>query len=137
MKWTDDLSVGVDLIDSQHKSLIDAVNDLFNACSKGLGRKKISETMQFMKNYTVTHFGDEEKLQQKYNYPDYPNHKKLHAEFVSKINEYSKKLDSEGASIALVAEFNTFVTNWLIYHISREDKKIGWHIAKTEAQNKA
>lgn len=135
MKWTDNLSVGVELIDSQHKALINAVNDLFEACSKGLGRKKISETMEFMKNYTVTHFGEEEKLQQKYSYPDYPNHKKYHAEFINKVDEYSKRLDAEGANIALVAEFNTFVSNWLIYHISREDKKIGQHIAKIEAQN--
>lgn len=133
MKWSDDLSVGVDMIDSQHKSLINAVNELFDACSKGLGRKKISETMEFMKKYTVTHFGDEEKLQQKYNYPDYSNHKKYHAEFVKKVVEYSDKLDKEGANIALVAEFNAFVTNWLIYHISREDKKIGQYIAKINA----
>jgi hemerythrin len=38
MKWTDDLSVGVELIDTEHKSLINAVNELLDACSKGLGR---------------------------------------------------------------------------------------------------
>ena len=129
MKWTDDLSVGVDLIDTEHKALINAVNDLFDACSKGLGRKKISDTMIFLQNYTVTHFADEEKIQKQSGYPDYQNHKKLHTEFVAKVMEYSKQLEAEGPTIGLVATFNSFVSNWLIYHISREDKKIGEYIS--------
>jgi hemerythrin-like metal-binding domain len=128
MNWTDDLSVGVELIDTEHKALINAVNDLFDACSKGLGRKKISETLAFLQSYTATHFGDEEQLQKESGYPDYPNHRKLHSEFVAKVVEYSKQLETEGPSIGLVANFNSFVSNWLIYHISREDKKIGEYI---------
>lgn len=128
MKWTDDLSVGVDLIDSQHKSLIDAINELFNACSKGMGRKKISETLEFLQNYVATHFRDEEEVQRKCGYPDYAAHKKLHSDFVKEVMKYSDRLEAEGPNVALVADFNTFVTNWLIYHISREDKKIGQFI---------
>lgn len=128
MKWTDDLSVGVELIDSEHKSLINAINDLFDACAKGMGRKKISETLVFMQNYVKTHFSDEEKLQRESGYPDYENHHKLHETFIKRVDEYSDRLEKEGASIALVADFNSFVTEWLINHISREDKKIGLHI---------
>jgi hemerythrin len=86
--------------------------------------------MEFLQSYTVTHFSDEEKLQKECGYPDYVNHHKLHADFVKKIGEYSKRLETDGANIALVADLNGFVTNWLIYHISREDKKIGQHINK-------
>jgi hemerythrin len=132
MIWTENLAVGVDMIDNQHKALIQAINDLFDACSDGKGRKKISETMDFLQNYVGTHFGDEEKLQQKYGYPDYNNHRKLHAEFVSSFLVYKNQLETEGPSIALVAKFNSFVSNWLIYHISREDKKIGEFIKSKE-----
>lgn len=128
MKWTEDLSVGVELIDNEHKSLINAVNDLFDACSKGLGRKKISETMAFLQDYVVTHFSDEENLQKTSGYPDYINHHKLHTDFIARVGEYSRRLETEGAGIGLVANFNSFVSNWLIYHISREDKKIGEYI---------
>lgn len=128
MQWTDDLSVGVDLIDNEHKALINAINELFDACSKGLGRKKISDTLNFLQNYVKTHFSDEENLQKECGYPDRPNHMKIHAAFVNDVSKYSKRLETEGANIALVAEFNGFVTNWLIYHISREDKKIGQFI---------
>lgn len=128
MKWSDDLSVGVELIDTEHKSLINAINELFDACKKGQGRKKISDTLVFLQNYVKTHFSDEEKLQRECGYPDYENHRKLHAGFIKKVGEYSDRLESEGANIALVADFNGFVTSWLINHISREDKKIGLYI---------
>lgn len=135
MKWSENLSVGVELIDSEHKTLINAINDLFDACGKGLGRKKVSETLAFLQNYVVTHFSDEEKLQKECGYPDYINHKKLHTEFIANVDKYSKRLETEGTSIALVADFNGFVSNWLIYHISREDKKIGQFInQKNSAQ---
>lgn len=128
MKWTEDLSVGVELIDTEHKSLINAINDLFDACSKGMGRKKIADTLEFMQNYIKTHFSDEEKLQRECGYPDYENHRRYHANFIGKVDEYSKRLSDEGPNIALVADFNGFVTDWLINHISREDKKIGLYI---------
>lgn len=125
MVWSDTLSVGVKQIDDQHKALIQAVNDLFEACSEGKGRQKIADTMEFLQNYVVMHFGEEEKLQQCCGYPDYSNHKKLHTEFINAFLGYKKQLETEGPTISLVAKFNSFVSNWLIFHISKEDKKIG------------
>jgi len=49
MVWNESLSVGVAEIDIQHKALINAVNDLFNACSEGLGRKKLAKPWSFFK----------------------------------------------------------------------------------------
>ncbi|ADU27026.1 bacteriohemerythrin [Ethanoligenens harbinense] len=128
MEWKDELSVGVELIDNEHKELIRAVNELFDACMHGKGRAKIAETLKFVENYTVKHFGDEEALQKKYNYPGFPAHQKLHKAFVSDLQNYKRQLETEGPTVNLVATFNTFVSSWLIKHISIEDKKIGIHI---------
>jgi len=76
----------------------------------------------------VIHFSDEEQLQNKYKYPEYSSHIELHKAFVKAFLEYKNQLDTQGTSISLVAKFNSFVSNWLIYHISREDKKIGVYI---------
>ena len=128
MVWREELSVGVPMIDTQHKALINAVNDLFAACGEGKGRKKITETMDFLQNYVNTHFGDEEKLQREQGYPGYAAHKKLHADFVAQFLKFRQQLEAEGPTIGLVAKFNQFVSNWLINHISIEDKKIGAYI---------
>lgn len=133
MKWSDDLKIGVPAIDEQHKALFAAVDDLYAACSQGLGRKKVGETLTFLKDYVATHFHDEEEIQKKCGYPDYPNHKKLHEEFVAQVEGYAAQLMQEGATIAFVGKFNGFVSNWLLFHISREDKKLGEYIRKTGA----
>ncbi|MFT9076643.1 bacteriohemerythrin [Ethanoligenens sp.] len=132
MVWKDSLSVGIELIDSEHKELIRAVNELFDACMHGKGRAKISETVTFVEDYTVKHFGDEEKLQKEYKYPDYPAHHQLHQTFVNDLKSYKAQLEKDGPTVQLVAKFNTFVSTWLIKHISVEDKKIGVYIRSIE-----
>ena len=63
--WNKDLETGNPMIDRQHKQLISCINDLLDACSQGKGRDKILETMQFLQDYTIKHFGDEEALQKR------------------------------------------------------------------------
>ena len=128
--WTEEWATGNVAIDDQHKQLVKSVNDLVDACSSGMGRSKLSTTMQFLIDYTAKHFADEEKLQQKYRYPDYPNHFKMHEAFKASVNDLSKSLQTEGATIALVAKVNSSVGGWLINHIKREDKRVAEHIRK-------
>ena len=71
------LESGNILIDQQHKQLIDAINNLLQACSTGKGRAEIAKTTKFLYDYTQKHFRDEERLQMQYRYPDYPNHKDI------------------------------------------------------------
>ncbi|WP_434797293.1 bacteriohemerythrin [Terrisporobacter vanillatitrophus] len=127
-KWSDDLLTGNMQIDKEHKELIKAINDLFEACSKGKGRAELEKTVKFLSSYTKTHFAHEEVLQVKYNYPDYNNHKKYHKHFVEQVENIHKKLLAEGSNIALIGEINSKVGNWIISHIKREDVKVAQHI---------
>jgi len=127
-KWSDDLLTGNMQIDTEHKELIKAINDLLDACSKGKGRAELEKTVKFLSSYTKTHFAHEEVLQMKYNYPDYNNHKKYHKHFVEQVENIHKKLLTEGSNIVLVGEINSKVGNWIISHIKREDVKVVQHI---------
>lgn len=126
--WTNDLLTGNTQIDSEHKELIKAINDLLEACSKGKGRAEIEKTVKFLSSYTKTHFAHEEILQMKSKYPDYANHKKYHQHFIATVDDIQKKLLATGPSIALVGEINIKVANWLITHIKKEDVKVAAHI---------
>jgi hemerythrin len=126
--WTAELATGNIAIDTQHKQLVKAVNDLIDACKSGQGRTSLNTTMKFLVDYTVKHFADEENLQKQYNYPDFVNHKKLHDAFRASAVALAKQLETEGASIALVAKVNSSVGDWLVNHIKREDMKVAAHI---------
>ena len=75
--WSDNLKIGVLIIDNQHKELCNRIDNLFNACKVGRGRNEISKTLEFLETYTIKHFSDEEKLQLNSTYPKYKEHKKL------------------------------------------------------------
>ncbi|MDR1193872.1 MAG: bacteriohemerythrin [Peptococcaceae bacterium] len=126
--WSKDLETGNALIDTQHKQLVQAINDLLDACASGKGRAAIEKTLDFLTNYTVKHFGDEEKLQLAHKYPDYANHKKLHDAFKVTVGDLSRQLKAEGPTIILVGKVNSSIGGWLINHIKREDTKVAAHI---------
>lgn len=126
--WTKDLETGNTQIDAEHKELFRAINNLLDACSGGKGRTEIINTVNFLSQYTKTHFSHEEILQQKYKYPELASHKKYHADFIQTVENLRTRLQAEGATILLVGEINTQVGNWLINHIKKEDLKVAKHI---------
>lgn len=127
--WSDDLKTGNLTIDTQHKQLIKAIQDLLDACKAGKVKETTTRTMKFLAEYTAKHFGDEEKLQQQYGYPDYPRHKTLHDGFKKTVADLQKELEKDGPTISVVAKVNSNVGNWLVTHIKKEDVKVAAHIA--------
>lgn len=127
-KWKDSLTTGNTTIDSQHKELVNAANELLEACSQGKGREEIVRTGKFLLGYTKKHFGDEERLQLKSKYPDYENHKKLHEILVKEVNNLVSDLESQGPTVVLVGKINNLISGWVFDHISREDIKVATHI---------
>lgn len=126
--WDKSLETGNITIDGQHKSIIEAINNLLDSCSKGKGRSEVENTLKFLQDYVAKHFSDEEKLQIKSNYPDYKAHKEKHDAFTKTVSDIVQEFNKDGASIQLVAKVNYSVAGWLISHIKSEDKKVAAHI---------
>ncbi|KAF0221420.1 MAG: hypothetical protein FD174_558 [Geobacteraceae bacterium] len=125
IEWYDDLAVGVDTIDNQHKELFQRFDALLQACNSGRGREEITRLFMFLNDYVVIHFREEEKLQRDCGYPEFHAHRREHAVFIGKLSELEKELVSEGASLPVIVKTNNVMIDWLINHISKTDKKIG------------
>lgn len=123
MEWTPDLSVGVELIDDQHKELIRRMNDFYKSI-EGNDREKVLEMLTFMSDYVTTHFREEEMLQVRYNYPDYTAHKKLHQDFEKDVRKLAEDIE-KNFTVATKSLVGMTLTNWLMMHILRVDKKLG------------
>lgn len=130
MGWTEDLSVGVEQIDQQHKIWFDKANQLFDAGKNGKAKEFIAQMLEFLDEYTKMHFRDEEKYMLSIHYPEYDTQKKLHTDFIAELAKLKKDYQESGGNIAVVINANQMVVNWLIHHISTQDKKIGQY-AKT------
>jgi hemerythrin len=125
IEWDDSLSVGVNLIDEQHKMLIQRLADLSDAFKKGLEQNKIMKTLEFMIDYTDFHFSAEEKVMDENNYPGLGEQKQQHEEFKTTLNNIVEDYKEEGTTTEIATAINVFLLNWLIKHIQGSDSKLG------------
>ncbi|NLL38174.1 MAG: hemerythrin family protein [Clostridiales bacterium] len=123
--WTPNLSVGVESIDAQHKSLFEKVNDLFEAGKNKRAKETIGEMLDFLDDYTKQHFRDEEAYMAKINYPGLEQQKTAHKKFVEELSKLKQEYQQSGGNIALIINANQMILNWLTHHISNMDKQIG------------
>ena len=125
MPWTPALSVGVEVIDDQHKIWFDKAEKLFEAGRNKESQKYIGELLEFLDSYTRKHFADEESYMLKINYPEYEEQKKAHNAFIAQLAELRDNYNSSGGNIVVIIRANKMVIEWLTKHISNMDKKIG------------
>ena len=132
--WSPALETGHPMIDTQHKELIKTVNDLFEECTRGNAAEQINKTVDFLVTYTKRHFSEEEALQQQSGYPDYPNHRQLHADLVKNLSALATELKQSGPTPTLINKIIREIGDWLVNHIQQQDTKIAAHIRATGAK---
>lgn len=128
--WDDSLSVGVDLIDEQHKLLIEKLKDLSDDFKQGHEQNKILRTLGFMIDYTDFHFTAEEKVMAENDYPGLEDQQQQHAEFKATLDSILLDLREDGPTEELVKSINVFLLNWLVTHIKGSDQKLGAYLNK-------
>ena len=125
MEWTHDLSTGSAAIDDQHKELIKRINALLEASRQGKGKAEVSQVIQFLGEYVVTHFSAEEQYMEAHRYPEFAKHKALHLEFMENFADLKRELEEEGPGVHLVVKTNQMVVQWLLDHIRKVDRALG------------
>jgi hemerythrin-like metal-binding protein len=130
--WDESVRTGHEMIDEQHKQLFAAINGLLKACRENKGNDELTQSLNFLNDYTIKHFFDEEQVQQKYHYPDYPNHKKLHDGFKATVRDMKVRLIMKGPSEDLIVEVHKKIGDWLVTHIKGNDIRLGAYIAQQE-----
>ena len=129
VQWTQALAVGIEIIDEQHRSLIDRLNRMVAAVEERQGEREITGTLGFLIDYTTFHFSAEEGYMEKTGYPELPAHRKLHEEFIRTLNELKQDFEEEGSTKPLAKALNALLGNWLINHIRSVDRKFGVYLA--------
>jgi hemerythrin len=129
VQWQDSLSIGVLEIDVQHRLLFDKFNAFLAACEAEAENDAIFRLFWFVEAYAVTHFGQEEKLMQEVKYPAFEIHRQRHHEFTAEVAKLKDVLKNEGPSTAVISTMTTFVSNWLVDHISNMDRAIATYVA--------
>ena len=128
LAWSDDYKLGNPTVDEQHHRLFELVSEIVVACTEDRGTETLARTLDFLLEYTVKHFRDEEAIQIQFGFPDLGRHKLLHEDFKREVSELVQDFRQSGSSEELSNNVNRVIVRWLINHIQREDKKIVAHI---------
>jgi len=124
--WNDKFDTGIKDMDMQHRKLVQILNQYFDAMKSGQARDILDVSLRELANYTKSHFVSEERLMEKFQYPQLEDHRKTHLELTKQVNEILSKL-KEGRMINSV-NLSSFLKEWLINHILVSDKQYGQYI---------
>ncbi|MBN8706885.1 MAG: bacteriohemerythrin [Bacteroidetes bacterium] len=116
--WDNGLNTGIQEIDSQHKRIVDYVNQLDEAIAVNKTNERIGVILDDLIDYTYSHFIFEETLMEQAGYPMIDPHKKLHEAFRNRVQSLKTRFD-RGEDVALIVRSELKV--WLTNHIKGDD----------------
>ncbi|MCK5783273.1 MAG: hemerythrin family protein [Desulfobacterales bacterium] len=114
--WEERFSVGDPVLDQQHIDLF----RLANQVSQISDLKEVRPIIMRLYKYVRQHFSYEEAMMKSIGFPLLEEHKVLHNNLISTLNEVSlQTFDDEDK----VYKFRKFVYDWLVDHVMNEDNK--------------
>ncbi len=105
--------------DDQHKKLISLINDVSDAMKARKAAQVIGGILQELSDYTVHHFGNEERAFDKYDYPKKEEHKAQHKIYVDKIAELIER--NNKGELGISVSVLDFLMEWITNHIMKID----------------
>jgi two-component system, NtrC family, sensor kinase len=134
--WDNKFNTGVDVVDEQHRKLVDLINRLGSINARLTSAGELGDILTELANYTVYHFNTEEDLMKQYavdaGHQDV--HIKAHRHFTNQVTVAAKiLLNSADVTNQLVAPLLKYLTNWLVQHILGSDARMGKEILALQA----
>jgi hemerythrin len=127
MVWSENLSVGVEELDSDHKRIVAMLNELYDGIAAQNGKELLAGLLDRLEAFTENHFANEEKLFAVANYPEAEAHMKEHNQMAAWSRKTLKEFRS-GPLGAPSLEAMSYLKDWLSDHILYSDKRYGPHL---------
>jgi hemerythrin len=119
------METGVEKIDSQHRELINRINSLLELGEQSASEAETKKTIDYLGEYVVKHFSDEEELQIKSKYPKYAEHKEKHTSFVDDFVKLKNEFAEKGNHMEFTMKLNNSLIIWIVRHIRGDDAEFG------------
>jgi hemerythrin-like metal-binding protein len=133
--WSHAYSVGNEVVDDQHRKLIGFINTLYNIGDGPDAASDVEKVLGELIDYTVYHFGTEERLFAQHAYPRAGKHKTIHGALIDDVSAQLKHLAA--GERAMREKLLVFLVDWLKDHILGEDKPFGKFLADQGAAEDA
>ena len=124
MVWKDAYSVGNEVLDNQHKQLIELINKLGSDAD-------LAEVLEGLRRYGETHFQTEEGLLAAAGYPDLAEHQKFHDAFRAWLDGVMEAYQPSGDDVAVRRDIHHYLCVWLANHLLVQDQAFASWVAET------
>jgi hemerythrin len=120
--WREQLSVGNDVIDSDHKYLI----EIINRAGRGLetrNRHELFEALDSLSHYGQEHFAREEMFAHEVGYTQVPHLSESHERLIKQLDQVKREIGEMGHEwpSETADHFSSLLRDWLIDHVIKED----------------
>lgn len=122
--WAEYLSVGNNLIDSDHKKLIVAINNVAHAIETR-DRAALSREFRLLNDLMGAHFINERKIAKAVNFP-FDASNLHHLQLIDEIRYMITKIDSLSSCWpdSVVKMYGRYLSDWILEHIIKVDMKL-------------
>jgi hemerythrin len=119
VEWTEKYSVGNPLVDAYHHIFFQMVDE-FRSALVEQSAAAMEDRIAFLVDYTLMHFGSEEKLMEKVAYPDLEAHREQHQLFRDKMLDLQKRYLQDAGAVK-AEEVLYLIQDWFSHHILGTD----------------
>lgn len=120
LEWDEKYSVGVQVLDQQHKAMFSMINQLIDHLNSNSLQSAVELLMKQLIAYKQAHFGLEEKYFQEFQYEHADEHILKHREFGKKLDEINERCSEDYLSCAFLLV--DYLEDWLIDHLMTMDQ---------------
>ncbi|MCS3846888.1 hemerythrin [Xanthomonas campestris] len=106
------------MIDHQHRRIVEMINHL-QVAQTSLQRLAVSDVIDELIDYTLSHFAFEEELMEEAGYPFSHAHQRVYAVFAKRVGDYRLRFQA-GEDIS--DELRNMLSRWLFNHIRGDDQ---------------
>jgi hemerythrin len=122
--WRNQMSVGNDRIDQDHRYLLCLINTIDFTLGTGEHQDILVTALDQLDYYTKDHFVREEKLMLKIGYSRYPDQKTAHELLISQLEEIREKIlrvQDDPEMLDIIPDLTELLRNWLLDHVLKDD----------------
>ena len=120
--WTEEMSVGVAILDEDHRRIMKMINMLYLAMQEGKGKQIMTEIIHDLFAYINLYFETEEEMFDQTGYEGGPEQKAEHHKMKTKSLEMKQNFLNAPESVTPI-ELLVFLKDWWVNHIMHTDKK--------------
>ena len=121
IEWSNKYSVGVSVMDEEHKGFIGTINKVIAVRQRNYSQEEVEEILSELVKFAKEHFKNEEAYMSKFEYPDYLLHYNEHLNFSLHMIIYNNQVIN--GEYKIMDEVYKYLQEWLVHHIQKTDKK--------------